>query len=158
MTWFAWKGYANGKAVDIAGSQEKEAVVLGFHGYATEGEAESKPNSVAAWYLPQHIPQVAFINAIIADYNFAKRAGEQPGGPHATLTPGNIVAGSGQAAASYVPGIQQVGQFFNDLTNPHMWLRIAEGVLAVLLIATAVSKLAGNTGAGKAARKIPLVV
>lgn len=121
MTWFAFQGYNNGKAVDIAGSQEKEAVTLGFHGYGTEAQAEKQPNSVnvlTSW----------FVNAIIADYGYAVKAGEQPGGPHATLTPGNVIAGTAQAAAS-------------SLWGSFPWLRIGEVVLGLVLIAVGVAKL-----------------
>jgi len=32
--------------IELAGAQEKQAVILGFHGYATKAEAEAKSDSV----------------------------------------------------------------------------------------------------------------
>lgn len=43
MTWFAFKGYPD---VNAAGLEEKELVAVGFHGYATQAEADANPNSV----------------------------------------------------------------------------------------------------------------
>lgn len=71
-----------------------------------------------------------------------------------------IPKGIGQAVAplgGILTGLNAIGQFFNDLTNPHTWLRIGEGILGILLIATAVSKLASHTPAAQIARKLPLV-
>jgi hypothetical protein len=145
MTWFAWQGYNGGKAVDIAGSQEKEAVALGFHGYGTEQLAETNPNSVNAldsW----------FVNLIIADYGYAVKAGEQPGGPHATLTPGNVAAGTIQAATS-LTGLNAIGEFFSRLTNASTWIRVAEVLLGTGLIIVSLAALAADTPVGRAATK-----
>jgi hypothetical protein len=76
----------------------------------------------------------------------------------AGITPARVAqVAAQQAGASGVPGLSQIGAFFGNLGNPHMWLRIAEGILGILLIATAVSKLAEGSAIGQAARKIPLV-
>lgn len=142
MTWFAWQGYNGGKAVDIAGSQEKQAVVLGFHGYGTEQQAEASPNSVAGFPNPLAFVQKEFVNAIIADYGYAKKAGEQPGGPNATPTPGHVVAGTVQAATSgWVHNVEQ-------------WLiRGFEMLLGIGLIVVSLAKLASDTPVGRAAAK-----
>lgn len=124
MTWFAFRGYGNGKAVDIAGTQEKQAVILGFHGYATEKEAESHPNDVAGFFPDPVLgaAQKEFVNAIIKDYGFAKRAGEQPGGPNANiLNPANDLKGDAQAAGSFIPGLGALDAAFRQLTKASMW-------------------------------------
>jgi|SRR5215469_1703614 len=159
MTWFAWKGYNGNKAVDIAGSQEKEAVSLGFHGYGTEKEAETKPNSVAGLPNPLAIPQKAFVNGIIADYKAAKAQGEQPGGPNSTLTPGNIVKGAAQGAAS-VAG-NTVATAFGDVLSAIPWVRIIKVVAGGALLLLGLAKLTGADKtiaiAGKAVAKAPLL-
>lgn len=143
MTWYAFRGYAT---IDVAGVQEKELTVLGFHGYATQAQANAKPNDVGFW-------QKAQLNVIEADYAYAKAAGEQPGGPHATLTPGNVIAGGAQAAASSVPGLSQIGTFFHSLGEANTWIRVAEVLLGLGLIIVGLARLASGTSAGKAAMK-----
>jgi hypothetical protein len=156
MTWFAWKGYNGGKAVDIAGTQEKQAVLLGFHGYGTEAKAEANPNDVAGLF-PDPIlggAQEEFVNAIIADYGFAKKAGEQPGGPNANiLNPVNDAKGDVSYAENTFPGLAQIGGFFSRLTQANTWLRIAEVLLGVGLIIVSLAKLADGTSVGNTAQK-----
>jgi hypothetical protein len=84
MTWFAFKGYNSNQPIDLAGFQEKEAVSLGFHGYATAKDAIAHPNSV-------NFANSFFVNSIIADYHSAVSTGTQPGGPNSIWDiPGNV--------------------------------------------------------------------
>lgn len=127
MTWFAFNGYPT---IDLAGSQEKEAVVLGWHGYATQAQAEANPNSV-------NILQKAFLNLAELDYATAVRAGEQPGGPNATPTPGNVAAGDEQLAGSFTPFAsvaQGLTAFYRVLTNGKMWRSLGWLLLGLLLM------------------------
>jgi hypothetical protein len=78
MTWFAFAGLNNGKAVDLAGSQEKQAVTEGFHGYGTEAQAEANPNAV-------NIVTRGFADLWITDYNAAVSEKAQPGGANANI-------------------------------------------------------------------------
>lgn len=78
MTWFAFQGLNSGKAVDLAGTQEKQAVVEGFHGYSTEAQAEANPNAV-------NVITRVFADAWIADYNAAVKEQAQPGGANANI-------------------------------------------------------------------------
>lgn len=137
MTWFAFQGYNNGKAVDIAGSQEKEAVTLGFHGYGTEAQAEAKPNSVnllTSW----------FVNAIVADYGAAVKEQAQPGGKNANiLNPGTAVNAGASYVANSIPGVAAIGDFFSRLTQGNTWIRAGEVILGVMLIISGVMKLSG---------------
>lgn len=153
MTWFAWKGYNGGKAVDIAGTQEKQAVILGFHGYATQAQAQANPNDVAG-LIPDPIlgaAQEEFVNAIIADYGFAKKAGEQPGGPNANiLNPVNDAKGDLSYAKNTIPGLAQIGDFFSRLTEANTWLRIGEGILGIVLIAIGIARLTNAVPAATA--------
>jgi hypothetical protein len=142
VTWFAFRGYP---AIDVAGIQEKELVSLGFHGYATQAQAQAAPNSVGWW-------QKAQLNTMEADYAYAKAAGEQPGGPNATLTPGNVAAGAGQAAVSGLSGQLQVtgisGWFFRGMKI------VFGGVLLVL----GISKLTGASNTiVTLAGKVPVI-
>lgn len=147
MTWFAFDGYPT---IDLAGSQEKEAVALGFHGYATKADAEKNPNSV-------NILQKPILNLLETDYSYAVRAGEQPGGPHATLTPGNVVTGAGQAAESFTPfaSVQDgLSAFYRVVTNGKMWRSLGWLLLGLALMFTGIGLWIGPA----AARRSPLGV
>jgi len=151
MTWFAFKGYNSGKAVDIAGSQEKEAVTFGFHGYGSEAEAEKKPNSVnllTSW----------FVNAIIADYAAALKEQAQPGGKNANiLNPGTALKAGESYVANSIPGLATIGDFFGRLSQGTTWIRVGEVLLGALLIMSGVMKLSGASGDIKdIVRKVPL--
>jgi hypothetical protein len=144
MTWFAFKGYNNGQAVDLAGSQEKEAAALGFHGYATQAQAQAEPNSV-------NVLNSWAVNEIVADYKIAVEAGEQPGGPNATPTPGNIVAGEASLAENSIPGVRQIATFLGDLGSRNLWLRVGKVVIGIALIIVGLVHL---TGAGNIAADV----
>jgi hypothetical protein len=85
-TWFAFKGY---DTINLAGIQEKYAVAIGFHGYATEAQANQQPNSVSFLQKP-------WLNAVEADYKLALAEHAQPGGPNA----GNPIGATGAAAST----------------------------------------------------------
>jgi hypothetical protein len=145
MTWFAFKGYDNGAAIDLAGPQETAAVSIGFHGYATQAQAQANPNSVNAltgWW----------VTTIIADYGTAVKEGAQPGGPNANiLNPVTAVKASTSAVANSIPGLAQVGSFFGALEQGATWIRVGEALLGIVLIAVGVARL---TNAVPAATKI----
>jgi hypothetical protein len=138
VTWFAFSGYPT---IDLAGSQEKEAVVLGWHGYATQAQAEASPNSVNIFQKP-------FLDLVEADYAAAVRAGEQPGGKNATPTPGNVAAGDEQLAESFTPFAsvaQGLTAFYRVLTNGKMWRSLGWLLLGLaLMIAGAALLLKGR--------------
>lgn len=96
MTWFAFRGYP---PIEVAGIQEKNLVTWGFHGYATQQQAVSHPNSV-------NILQKAIVNSAEADYKAAKAAGQQPGGPQSNLgkaitDPGGFLAGTAKSELAH---------------------------------------------------------
>jgi hypothetical protein len=137
VTWFAFRGYNGGKAVDIAGSQEKEAAALGFHGYATEALAEGKPNSV-------NVFNSWAVNEMVADYKAAVAEQAQPGGKNASNPAAAGLAGAqaaAKAAAGAIPGLAQIGDFFQRITQGNTWLRIGEGLLGIILIAVGLAHM-----------------
>lgn len=135
MTWFAFKGLNSGKAVDLAGSQEKQAVVEGFHGYGTEAQAEAAPNAV-------NLITRAFADGWIADYNAAVKEKAQPGGANANiLNPATAAKAAVTGAAASIPGVQQIGDFFSTLAEGNTWIRIAEGLLGIVLIAIGLARI-----------------
>lgn len=148
MTWFAFQGLNNGKAINLAGSQEKEAVIEGFHGYGTEAQAEQHPNSV-------NLITRGIADVWIADYKAAVKEGAQPGGPNNILTP----QGAAGAVGSTIPGVQQIGDFFSALSSKNLWIRAAKIAIGGALV---IIGLAHITGAGNAvaaaARKVPVPV
>ena len=127
MTWFAFRGYGT---IDVAGIQEKNLVVWGFHGYRTKALAEAHPNSV-------NFAQKAIVNASEADYQRAVASGEQPGGPQANLgraitDPFGFAAGTAKS------------EFLHDLNLRQLLIQIAEVVLGIALIGVGVAKLTGT--------------
>ena len=149
MTWFAFKGYNGGKAIDLAGSQEKEAVGLGFHGYGTEVAAEAAPNSVSVF-------QKLFVNAFIADYNAAVSQGSQPGGPNANiLNPSTALKAGIQGDLSNLPGlgsIGDIGDFFHRLTEKTTWERVGEFAIGGLLLYIGLKAITSGSGQETAKR------
>jgi hypothetical protein len=87
-TWFAFKGY---DTINLAGIQEKYAVAIGFHGYATEAQANQNPNSVSFLQKP-------WLNAVETDYKLALAEHAQPGGANAS----NPLGATGQAVQTGV--------------------------------------------------------
>jgi hypothetical protein len=141
MTWFAFKGLNNGKAINLAGTQEKQAALEGFHGYATQAEAQAQPNSVNVLTRLQ-------ADAFITDYNYAVKAGEQPGGPNADiLNPVNDVKGTAQAAEN-LSGVTSMLQLakdaYNVLDSKSTWLRVTKVVVGSVMIIIGLVKLTGT--------------
>lgn len=129
-TWFAFKGYST---IQLAGAQEKQAVIVGFHGYATKAEAESNPNSV-------NFLQKAFVNLAETDYAAAVKTQSEPGGKNSNLAnPSSIV---GIATAGLNPNITQ------------WFIRIGEVVLGIVLVAVGVAKLTGTANVISKAAKV----
>ena len=147
MTWFAFKGYNGGAAIDIAGAQEKEAVAFGFHGYGTEAQAEHNPNSV-------NFLQKFVVNGLITDYNFAKAHGQQPGGPNASL-PGmarSDLSSIGQSALNIVPGVKDIGDLAHRLTEPQTWIRVGEVIAGAVILFVGLKAVTSGTPVGEATK------
>ena len=135
MTWFAFSGLNGGKAVNLAGSQEKQAAAEGFHGYGTEAQAEAKPNSVN--FLTKVLAELW-----VADYSFAVKEQAQPGGKNATvLNPKDALGATTSYVENSIPGVQQIGSFFSALSQGSTWIRVAEGILGIILIAVGVARI-----------------
>jgi hypothetical protein len=137
MTWFAFKGYAT---IDLAGVQEKDAIAIGFHGYATQAQAEAKPNDVSVFQAP-------LLDLLETDYQAALKEQAQPGGANASNPVGAAVTG----AANSIPGLANIGAFFDRLGQAATWIRVAEIILGGALILAGVAKLISGTAAGQAA-------
>ena len=121
-TWFAFQGGYG--TIELAGAQEKQAVILGFHGYATKAEAEAKRNSV-------NIVQAGPLNLLEADYKSALSTDSQPGGKNSNL-----------ADPQSVWNIATANSPFN--INVTQWfVRIGEVALGIVLIAVGLAKLTG---------------
>jgi hypothetical protein len=81
---------------------------------------------------------------------------------------GSEITALGASTAAVETGIQTasilpswstgLATLLGDLESPKTWLRIAEGILGIVLIGTAISHMTGaGSAVGSAARKIPLV-
>jgi hypothetical protein len=132
MAWYAFKDWANNSypPVNVAGIQEKNLTVLGFHGYATQTQAIAHPNTV-------NLVNASIVALTERDYQTAVASGEQPGGPQSNLggaitNPGKFIAGT---AAS---------EFFHGINLSGWLLRVGELILGVVLIGVGIAKLTGT--------------
>jgi len=138
MTWFAFKGgYA---PIDLAGAQEKEATVLGFHGYATKAQALANPNDVGPW-------QSAILDALEEDYSTAVTEKAQPGGVNAS----NPAAAALTGAENAIPGVTDIGDFFHRLTEGSTWVRVGEVIFGGIILWSGIKALTSQTAVGNAA-------
>ena len=144
MTWFAFSGLNNGQAINLAGSQEKQAVIEGFHGYGTEAEAESHPNSV-------NIVTRYLADTWIADYNAAVKEQAAPGQANANiLNPVTAVKAGATGVVNSIPGLSGI---LGIVSSRQGWIRIAEVIIGCALVVVAVAELAKGTPVGDAAGK-----
>ena len=68
------------------------------------------------------------------------------------------------ALTAPLTGINAIGDFFSRLTNPHTWLRIAEGLVGIAflviglnaLLKNPIGKVAGATPVGRVAKAVKL--
>lgn len=165
MTWFAFKGYNNGQAVDIAGSQEKQAVSIGFHGYGTEKQAEANPNSVDGdWWNPLSYAQKTFVNEIVVDYKAATAEGAQPGGPNANIknpvtAAKAVTKGATTAAADAAKAV--LGNITGGITGfsgTNFVLRALKVVVGGVLVIVGFMRMTGADNAiTKVASKVPII-
>jgi putative N-acetylmannosamine-6-phosphate epimerase len=125
MTWFAFQGLNSGKAIDLAGTQEKQAVGTGFHGYGTESEAEKQPNSV------NFLTRVE-ADAFISDYHTALKQQSQPGGPNANITNPATAAKAAVTGSPVGSAISSVEGFVSAFGNKTLWIRVANSVSCIL--------------------------
>jgi hypothetical protein len=156
MTWFAFQGLNGGKAIDLAGTQEKQAVVVGFHGYATEAEAEKQPNSVNFLTKVQ-------ADAFIADYKAAVAEQAQPGGKNANIINPVTAAKAGVTGvtteAGNLTGLNAIGDFFSRLTDANTWIRVGKVIVGGVLLIVGLAHITGVSGAvADTARRVPVPV
>lgn len=132
MTWFAFKGYGT---VDVAGVQEKDLTAAGFHGYATEAQANANPNSV-------NILQKVLVNEIELDYQTALKTQSQPGGANAS----NPLAQAEQGVLSgwnlQISGIS--GWFLRGLKVLFGGVMMVIGISHMLGLDNKITQLAGQ--------------
>jgi len=136
VTWYAFNGYAD---MSLAGSQEKQATAMGFHGYATKAQADANPNSV-------NILQKPLLNLLETDYAAAVKEGAQPGGPNDITTPGGAANAAAQGAGlpSFTSIQNALSGFYDVLTNGKMWRSLGWLLLGVLLMIAGVALLLKN--------------
>lgn len=117
MTWFAIKYSGQEYVENLTGADEKTLVGLGFHGYATQAEAEARPDTAN------------FAQMLIA----APILGGHPPISQTTVNPSNVASGAGAAAAAGLPGWRLI---FGNTTG--LLVRILKvGAGLILMIAGA---------------------
>lgn len=140
MTWYAFSGLNGGQAIDLAGSQEKQATSLGFHGYGTAAAAQASPNAVNL--LTRYVA-----DALIADYKAAVAEQAQPGGANANiLNPATAAKAGATGAASLIPGVGSIDDLINFIKQGNIWERGAEIVVGLILLYVGIKAIATPTG------------
>lgn len=62
-----------------------------------------------------------------------------------------------EQVVSWQTGLEAIGKFFEGLGKGSTWIRVAEGVLGLVLVLVAVGELGKGTAVGKAVKKIPFI-
>lgn len=159
MSWYAFHGYNNNKAIDASAFDGAELNALGMHGYPTQAQAEAKPNSV-------NILQTTVVNAAIDDYNNARdispTVANNPSSPTAPVT---AAANGGKTAAKKVT--QAAGNLLGTFTiagisGTNLVIRGGKMIIGAILIFIGVAHLSGINGkvpgvAGKVLKAAPLL-
>lgn len=149
MTWFAFKGYNDGQAIDLAGVQEKIAVGWRFHGYATQAEAEANPNSV-------NLLLAAQVDGLIADYHTAVEQNSEPGGSNANILNPETATRAVATQAANATGLAAIGDFFTALSSSNTWIRVAKVIVGGVMLIVGIAHITGAGGAvADTARKLP---
>jgi hypothetical protein len=153
MTWFAFQGLNNGQAVNLAGTQEKQAVAEGFHGYATQAQAQAAPNSV-------NLVTRVFADTWIADYSAAVKEQAAPGQKNANITnPATAVSAATTGIENSIPGVAQIGGLATSLGQTNTWLRVAKVVIGGALLMIGIAHMTGASNAVfTVARNVPVPV
>lgn len=150
-TWFAFKGYNNGKAINASVFDMTELDALGFHGYPTEAEANAKPNSVPGFPNPLAAIAIPVVNAAIDDANNARDV---------KSAPGNAAKAVADKAKQAIPGgADAIGNFFGNLAKSDTWTRVLKVIVGGVLMIVGLAKLTGIEKGivGTAIRKAPLL-
>jgi len=126
MTWFAFSGLNNNKAVNLSGLDEKIATADGFHGYSTEAQAEANPNTLNPL---TKVEAEAFIPGTFANNPAGSVAGAA----------GNAVAGGVSTAID-----SAFSGLISGAESPNFWLRALEAILGIALIGVSLAKLSGQ--------------
>lgn len=140
MTWYAFHGYNNGKAIDASAFDGAELNALGMHGYATEAQAEKNPNDVNVFQAP-------VVNSAIDDYNNARdispTVANNPTSPTAPVT---AAANGAKTAAKKV--VQAAGKVLGNWTiggisGTNLAIRLVKVIAGGVILIVGLAKLTG---------------
>jgi hypothetical protein len=154
--WYAFQGVGRAYLIKPGTSASSDAAVSGMHGYSTIEAAVANPNganavsqlTVSQWNEYSSLPVGGGSLGVLQTVNVT-----WANGTATTSTPQNPTT----AAASQVPGLQQVGSFLNALSQTITWVRVAKVIVGGTLIVVGAAHLTGADNAvAKAARRIPL--
>lgn len=147
MSWYAFKGYNNGKPIAASAFDGAELDALGMHGYATATQAQAHPNSV-------NLLQKVVVNAAIDDYNNARDIS-----PTQANNPSNPAAPVQAAANTATKAVESLGSgtvddVINFLKQSNIWERGAEIVAGLILLYVGVKAITTPAGQAPASRGI----
>lgn len=147
MSWYAFHGYNNGKAINASAFDGAELNALGMHGYPTQAQAEAKPNSVNVFQAP-------VVNAAIDDYNNARDISPtQANNPSDITAPAKAGVNTAKKAAQNLPSwLTDLEKFIERLLPSRAFMiRTAEVVIGIGLILVSLDELAKGSPIGDAA-------
>lgn len=119
MTWFDITYGGQTYVENLTGTDEKTLVGLGFHGYATQAEAQAHPNG--ANYV-----QMLVASPILA--------GNVPVGVTNVPNPTTAAQGAGTAATAAWDAATAIPRFLSMLTSANLWIRVGEVVAGLILL------------------------
>lgn len=135
MTWFSFQG--NRRDMNLSGVLEKQAAALGFHGYATQSQADANKNSVNLIQAPE-------LDAIENSYSIGGGSGGITGADSPVPVPNQSAPGT---LGRDILGNVAVGNWF---------LRIGEILFGIVLAGVGIARLTGVSNAvSKAVRMAP---
>lgn len=125
MPWFNVGGH---NAVQVTGLGETSYVTLGINGYSTQAQAQAHPVNEA--------------QALALTAEGLGETAAQPGNPL------NLAAAAPAAKASIadpvtnaVPGLSQIGTFFDSLGQANTWIRVGEVILGIILLGVGIAHI-----------------
>lgn len=71
-------------------------------------------------------------------------------------TPDAIAGALDAVQNNFIPGVMEIGQFFNALSKPATWLRVAEAILGIGLLGLGIAAITKGTPIGSAIRATPV--
>lgn len=100
------------------------------------------------------------VNAVAGPFaTQAQAAAWQTSANTAGNSPGSAIGGTVNAAASSIPGLSAIGDFFGALTQSATWIRVVKVIVGGVMLVVGIAHMSGASGKiAETARKVPLPI